>query len=83
VIATGIVHYLGEHNVKIPREMALVTFDNVEWTQIVSPAVTVIAQPAYEMGANAADLILKRIQSPEKAPVQTALQTTLIKRNST
>ncbi|SEI13999.1 transcriptional regulator, LacI family [Halobacillus karajensis] len=83
VLATGIVHYLAEHGISIPEEIGIVTFDNFEWTQIVSPSLTVVDQPAYEMGVEAANLILDRIHSIGKKPVQTVLQPTLIKRNST
>lgn len=83
VLATGIMHYLIEHRISIPEEIALITYDNFEWTRIVSPPLTVMEQPAYEMGVNAANLILDRLQSPDTAVTQTILQPTLIQRKST
>lgn len=83
VLATGIMHYLIEHRISIPEQIALMTYDNFEWTRIVSPPLTVMEQPAYEMGVNAANLILDRMHSSNTAVTQTVLQPTLIQRKST
>ncbi len=83
VLTTGIMHYLVEHDISIPEDIAVITFDNTEWTQIISPSVTVVEQPAYQMGVEAANIILERIESPDNEPIQTVLKPTLIKRKST
>lgn len=82
-VATGIIHYLTENEVSIPETIAVISFDNFEWTKIVSPSLTVIEQPAFEMGIEAANIILDRIDSPDKEATQNILQPTLIKRKST
>ncbi|GAB3055866.1 LacI family DNA-binding transcriptional regulator [Virgibacillus ainsalahensis] len=82
-VATGIIYYLRENNISVPEEIAVIAFDNFEWTKIVSPPLTVVDQPAYEMGIEAANMILDRIQSPDKKVKQTVLQPVLTEREST
>lgn len=82
-VATGLIYYFREHNIAIPDDIAVIVFDNFEWTRIVSPPLTVVDQPAYEMGIEAAHQILNRISSPTKEIEHTVLQPRLIERNST
>lgn len=82
-IATGIISYFREKNISIPEDIAIIVFDNFEWTRIVSPPLTVVEQPAYEMGIEAAHKILARIQTPSKKIEHTILQPRLIHREST
>jgi len=37
------------------------TFHDADWTSAVSPAVSVIAQPAYEVGGTAMELLASRL----------------------
>ncbi|GEK60166.1 LacI family transcriptional regulator [Marinococcus halophilus] len=45
----------------IPEDLALVTFDEVEYASFFSPSLTTIEQPAYQMGEEAAELLLKQV----------------------
>lgn len=47
---------------RIPDDVALLSFDDWEWATLLDPPVTVVAQPAYEMGYMAAELLIKRIR---------------------
>ncbi len=67
----------------VPDEVSLVGFDDLEWTTIVRPALTVIAQPTYELGATAARRLLARIEGDDGPPEVIVLETTFIIRNST
>jgi LacI family transcriptional regulator len=52
---------LKARSVAIPGRMAFVGFDETEWSTLVSPEITTVAQPTYEMGRRAASLLLERI----------------------
>ena len=41
----------------MPDDVALVGFDDSPWTTLTSPELTVVAQPAYEIGRAAAELL--------------------------
>ncbi|RME85403.1 MAG: LacI family transcriptional regulator, partial [Caldilineae bacterium] len=55
-IAMGVIDALDARGMRIPRDMALVCFDDLPNTSRLFPFLTVVVQPAYEIGANAAQL---------------------------
>lgn len=63
-IALGVIEALGNRGLRIPHDIALVCFDDFPQTASFFPFLTVIAQPAYDMGANAAQLLFSRMESP-------------------
>jgi LacI family transcriptional regulator len=66
-----------------PGQVSMLGFDDVEWTTIVRPRLSVIAQPAYDIGATAARRLLARLSGEQTAPQVLFLKTTLIERDST
>jgi DNA-binding LacI/PurR family transcriptional regulator len=73
------IHELGLH---IPDDIGLAAFDEMEWMFLVKPALTVVMQPTYEMGRQAAELLLERIADPDRPPQQVVLQPTIKVRES-
>jgi DNA-binding LacI/PurR family transcriptional regulator len=55
----------------IPEDLALVGFDNLEISAHVDIPITTVAQPSYEMGRIAGELLLGRIRSVADAPPMT------------
>ncbi|HEV7196590.1 MAG TPA: LacI family DNA-binding transcriptional regulator [Pedococcus sp.] len=49
---------------RVPEDIALVTFDDFEWASAMSPALTAAAQPFHAMGAQAVQLLLRRLEDP-------------------
>ena len=66
----------------IPGDVSLVGFDDLEWTTLVTPQVTVVVQQAYEMGRVAAEQLLARIGGAESPPLQTTVATRYVQRHS-
>jgi len=63
--------------------MSIVSFDDLPISLVVEPFLTVSAQPAYQMGQRATELLLQRIFAPETTPGQeVVLPTQLIVRQS-
>ena len=85
-MATGAFHVLMEKGVKVPRRMAFVIFDDPDWATLVSPPVTAVKQPVYELGATAAQLLMRRINEemkpPGREPVKVVLEAELVVRSS-
>jgi len=50
MLAAGALQAIRERNLRIPGDIALVTFDETIWASLVQPAITLIAQPTYEIG---------------------------------
>lgn len=78
----GTLSALNQRGVKVPQEMALVGYDDVPWAQALNPPPTVVDQPGYEMGARAAELLLRRLDAPNRASTVVTLQPKLIVRQS-
>lgn len=66
-LAFGALRALHEASLRIPEDVSLVTFDDLpaEWHD--DPFLTVLAQPAYELGRQATELLLGRLEG-EKRP---------------
>ncbi len=62
-IALGVIEALVKRGIRIPQDMALVSFDDLPNTSQLFPFLTVMAQPAYDLGVNAAQLLLSRLNS--------------------
>jgi LacI family fructose operon transcriptional repressor len=65
------------------RRVAIAGFDDLPWTRLVDPDVTVIAQPTYDIGREAAELLLQRISDPDKPVRRVVLRGELTVRRST
>ncbi|TDX03850.1 LacI family transcriptional regulator [Kribbella sp. VKM Ac-2566] len=81
-MAVGVLQALQERGVRPGRDVGLVAFDDAPWAALVDPPLSVVAQPAYELGAVAARLLLARIADPARPPTATTLGARLIKRAS-
>jgi LacI family transcriptional regulator len=78
----GVMRGLRRCGVAVPRDVALVGFDDFDWADSFEPRLTVVAQPCLDIGRVAANLLLERIKDPDKPPTTTRLQTSLIVRDS-
>ncbi len=74
-LTTGFLRYFKARNIKVPEEIALAGFSNLDLTDLINPSLTVVRQPAFEMGKAATNLLLSQIES--KRPVQEFQKTIL------
>lgn len=82
LILLGLVEALREARLSYPDEIALAGFDDMPWTRVVTPSITVIAQPTYDMGRAAIELLLARIAQPGQAVRRIVLRGELLVRGS-
>lgn len=61
LIAIGTLMALHDLNLRVPEDVAVVGFDDLPLDLVVKPFLTVVAQPAYEMGKKATELLIERI----------------------
>ena len=83
LLTIGALRAIHDRNLNIPEDLSLVAFDDMEWTSLISPRLTVVAQPTYAMGRTAAELILKRIADPKRPAEQILFKPELQIREST
>jgi LacI family transcriptional regulator len=82
-MAIGVLEALRSHTLRPGSDVGVVAFDDVPWAGLVDPPMTVVAQPAYEIGTVAAQLLLARIADNSRAATTTTLGARLIERGST
>ena len=82
-ITIGAMKALQEAEMEVPEDMALAGFDDLPPAIVTFPFFTVVSQPAYEMGTQAMQLLLKRLSAKEVVAFQEViLPTQLIVRRS-
>jgi len=83
LMTLGALQAIHERCMLIPDEIAVVGFDDMTWTPSLQPPLTVVAQPTYEIGRQAATLLLERFNNPDVPCQHLVLETELIIRAST
>ncbi len=86
-MAMGATVAIKEKGLKIPQDIAIVGFSNWFFGELMEPSLTTIDQPGFEMGQEAARLLIKQIDMKEKdqyEPIEEikVLKTRLVIRNS-
>lgn len=81
-MAIGVLAALAELGLKLGKDVGVVAFDDAPWAPLVNPPLSVVSQPAYEVGTVAAQLLLDRIADGSRVPTTTTLSATLIPRGS-
>jgi LacI family transcriptional regulator len=83
-VTTNVMRYCQENKIQIPDQLGIIGFSNIDLTDLLTPSLSVLRQPAYEIGRTAGELLIKMIES--KRPVTdfetVVLTSTLIERNS-
>ena len=67
VMAIAVLNELQEHNVKVPGEMAIIGHDGLDICKILHPYITTVAQPRYQMGREAAVMLIDQIENNSPA----------------
>lgn len=83
LVALGVLAAMRELGLRCPEDVSLTGFDDLELASFTNPALTTVAQPAYQMGARAAALLFERLRG-EALPAQHIVMKTALKaRDST
>ena len=82
LMAQGALQTLLRAGRVLPRDMAVVGFDDSEAAEACEPALTTVRQPVEEMAAEMARLLLGRIEQPGRSPASMVFRPTLVERAS-
>jgi LacI family transcriptional regulator/LacI family repressor for deo operon, udp, cdd, tsx, nupC, and nupG len=82
LMAVGALEAIHKRGLKIPRDVAIIGFDDLPWAEALDPPLTVVRQPAYEVGRAAAELLLKRLENRGAPAASLRLRPRLILRRS-
>ena len=83
LIAIGSIKAIEEEGYKIPDNISIVGFDDIYLSRFLTPPLTTVRQPVYDMGKIAAEILLGRINNPEEFnPKKIVVEGNLIFRKS-
>jgi LacI family transcriptional regulator len=82
LMAFGVLRAAAELGRRVPADLALVGFDDIELASYTSPPLTTVTQSAAEVGRAAVELLLERLADPARPPVRRTLPTRLVVRAS-
>ncbi|MEC2057818.1 LacI family DNA-binding transcriptional regulator [Peribacillus psychrosaccharolyticus] len=68
LVLREVLSYLKQQNISIPEDVAVVSIDNVDYSEFYQPSITTIGQPIPQMGIKAAELLLERIENQAQTP---------------
>ena len=82
-LAIGCLQMLRQKGVRIPEDMALMTFDNYPFSMLLKPQLTAIEVDMFELGWEAAHFMLQKLRKPHLQTQSFCTVPTLLEREST
>ena len=64
-LALGVVQAISRHNLRIPDDIAVLTFDVYPYSSIIDPQLTIVDINVYDMGVQAGSMMIRKLQNPE------------------
>jgi LacI family transcriptional regulator len=84
IAAIGAIRALAEAGLKVPQDVSVVGFDDIQSAAFCTPSLTTVRQPLNEMGKAGARILLDRIANPSaEYPAEVIVQPELVAREST
>ncbi|QQO11094.1 LacI family DNA-binding transcriptional regulator [Breznakiella homolactica] len=82
LMAIGAMKAAAELDIPVPRELSITGFDDIEISEYLSPPLTTVRVPAYDLGKNGASLLIRQIEQGTP-PEDTLLPAAIVLRKST
>ncbi|MFZ9859249.1 MAG: LacI family DNA-binding transcriptional regulator [Roseiflexaceae bacterium] len=82
LVLMGFVHACADLCIRIPNDIAVVSFDDIEFASVLCPFFTVMDLPAVQIGIHSMERLIQIIRQPESKPINRKLATNLIVRRS-
>lgn len=83
IAAIGALRAIRDHGLRVPEDISVVGFDDIQAAAFQNPSLTTIRQPLHEMGRIAARIVLERVRGQAPAPGMMAVLPELVIREST
>jgi LacI family transcriptional regulator len=82
VVLLGVLRAARRLGRRIGADLAVVAHDDVEWADLVDPAITTTAQPVARIATTAVRLLVDRIADPDRPASTIRIPPTLVHRHS-
>ncbi len=83
LMAYGVYNGLSKYNLSVPEDISVIGYDDHFLSAILTVPLTTVRQPVYEMGKEAARILIHAAEHPDAKPVITTFELKLILRKST
>jgi len=83
LMAMGALRAAAEAGLRVPQDLGIIGYDDIEFASFTNPPLSTIAQPKDEVGSQATEILVKRITEKTNAKRRLVLPPTLIIRGST
>ncbi|WP_433766691.1 LacI family DNA-binding transcriptional regulator [Pseudomonas putida] len=83
MIGIGVLRAAAERNIRVPTELSVIGFDDIQMSRYVYPALTTVGQSILQLGEMAAGVLLRRIATPDLAIEQRIVTPSIVIREST
>lgn len=83
LLAIGLLQELQAAAYAVPGRISIVGFDDIFGADLTTPGLTTVRAPMETCGMEAADLLLKALESPERSPLTRYIDTELVVRGTT
>ncbi len=83
IVAIAAANVAKSYGLRIPEDLEIIGFDDIDIARMTSPALTTVRQPCYQMGLNCCEMLIELIEQGESKARCLLLPTELIIREST
>lgn len=82
IFAIDLMKRYREAGIRVPEDVSIIGFDDIDWAELVTPSLTTIQLPKRRIGQRALDLLCDRLEQPEGSTDNIALEVSLVERAS-
>ncbi|MCG6202214.1 substrate-binding domain-containing protein [Psychromonas antarctica] len=82
MMAMGVINTANKHGISVPDDLSIIGYDDISLAKFITPSLTTIHQPKFNLGQKAFDTLLDKIQSRREKNVEINLDPTLVERDS-
>lgn len=83
IMAAAVIKCAQQHNIRIPQDLAIIGFDDIDLAMMVTPALTTMRQPRFLMGELSGKLMVSQLSSREYIQTKQMLEAELVIRETT
>jgi LacI family transcriptional regulator len=83
ISAIGAIRAMQEEGLRVPQDVSVMGFDDIQWAAFNTPSLTTVRQPLGKMGEIAAETVIGMIEQSGDHPAEIAIEPTLVVREST
>ena len=83
ISAIGAIRAMQEEGFRVPQDISVMGFDDIQWAAFNTPSLTTVRQPLGKMGEIAAETVIGMIEQTGDHPAEIAIEPTLVVREST